>query len=138
MTSLERNGDVVVLASYAPMLAKEGHTQWNPDLIYFNNTEVKPTVNYHVQQLFSLNSGHAWVQNTLAVESRQESVARRIACSVVTDRKGDLVVKLVNLLPVTVSMQVKTEGMSDLLPSGEKPYLPECPETGILGRKPQK
>ncbi len=127
MTSLERNGDVVVLASYAPMLAKEGHTQWNPDLIYFNNTEVKPTVNYHVQQLFSLNAGHAWVQNTLAVESRQESVARRIACSVVTDRKGDLVVKLVNLLPVTVSMQVKTEGMSDLLPSGEKTVLAGMP-----------
>ena len=57
MTSLERNGDVVSMASYAPLLAKEGHTQWNPDLIYFNNGEVKPTVNYYVQQLFGQNAG---------------------------------------------------------------------------------
>ena len=44
LTSVERNADVVTMTSYAPLLAKEGHTQWNPDLIYFNNTEVKPTV----------------------------------------------------------------------------------------------
>ena len=37
----ERNGDVVHMTSYAPLLAKEGHTQWNPDLIYFNNREEK-------------------------------------------------------------------------------------------------
>ena len=37
MTSLEHNGDIVSLASYAPLIAKEGHTQWNPNLIYFNN-----------------------------------------------------------------------------------------------------
>ena len=49
LTSVERNGDVVSMTSYAPLLAKEGHTQWRPDLIYFNNTEVKPTVDYYVQ-----------------------------------------------------------------------------------------
>lgn len=45
------------MASYAPLLAKEGHTQWNTDLIFFNNKEVKPTVNYYVQQLFGQNAG---------------------------------------------------------------------------------
>jgi len=44
--AVERNGDVVEMTSYAPLLAKDGHTQWNPDLIYFNNTEVRPTVGY--------------------------------------------------------------------------------------------
>ena len=38
-----------------PLLAKEGHTQWNPDLIYFNNTEVKPTVGYYAQQMYGQN-----------------------------------------------------------------------------------
>jgi hypothetical protein len=46
-----------MMASYVPLLAKEGHTQWNTDLIFFNNTEVKPTVNYYVQQLFGQNAG---------------------------------------------------------------------------------
>ena len=38
LCNLERNADVVVMSSYAPLLSKEGHTSWNPDLIYFNNT----------------------------------------------------------------------------------------------------
>ena len=46
LTSVERNADVVTMTSYAPLLAKEGYIRWNPDLIYFNNKEVKPTVDY--------------------------------------------------------------------------------------------
>ena len=65
MTSLERNGDVVHLASYAPLLAKTHHTQWNPDLIYFDNTSVMLTANYHVQRLFGENPGDVWLPNTI-------------------------------------------------------------------------
>ncbi|WP_128435006.1 alpha-L-arabinofuranosidase C-terminal domain-containing protein [Streptomyces cyaneus] len=57
MIAMERNGDVVRLASYAPLLAKRDHTQWLPDLIYFDNTNVWPTLNYHVQRMHSVNSG---------------------------------------------------------------------------------
>lgn len=57
MIAMERNGDVVRLASYAPLLAKRGHIQWLPDLIYFDNTHVWLTLNYHVQRMHSLNSG---------------------------------------------------------------------------------
>jgi alpha-L-arabinofuranosidase len=57
MIAMERNGDVVKLASYAPLLAKRGHTQWLPDLVYFDNTTVWPTLNYHVQWMHSVNSG---------------------------------------------------------------------------------
>ncbi|BCM92555.1 extracellular exo-alpha-L-arabinofuranosidase [Abditibacteriota bacterium] len=66
MTSLERNGDVVHLSSYAPLLGKVGHTQWNPNLIYFNNTRVTPTVNYYVQQLYGQNPGDSYLPNTVA------------------------------------------------------------------------
>lgn len=57
LTSLERNGDIVRFASYAPLLGKRGRTQWNPDLIYFDNTRVSPTLSYDVQKLFSHNAG---------------------------------------------------------------------------------
>lgn len=60
MTALERNGDVVKLSSYAPLLGRDRHTQWNPNLIYFNSSTVVPTVNYYVQQLFSLNTGETY------------------------------------------------------------------------------
>jgi len=57
MTGLEANGDVVRLASYAPLLAKNGRTQWTPDLIYFDNERVLPSLNYHVQRMFATTSG---------------------------------------------------------------------------------
>ncbi|WP_241826833.1 alpha-L-arabinofuranosidase C-terminal domain-containing protein [Streptomyces graminilatus] len=57
MIGMERNGDVVRLASYAPLLGKRDHIDWAPDLIYFDNTHVWPTLNYHVQRMHSVNSG---------------------------------------------------------------------------------
>ena len=65
MSSLERNGDVVHLSSYAPLLGKVGHTQWNPNLIYFNNTKVAPTVNYYVQQLYGQNAGDRYLPTSV-------------------------------------------------------------------------
>jgi len=103
LTTLERNGDVVHMASYAPLLAKEGHTQWNPDLIYFNNTTVKPTVGYYVQQLYGENAGHVYIPSTITLSDPKESVKKRIAVSIVRDEQtDDLIVKWVNLLPVAV------------------------------------
>lgn len=107
ITNLERNGDVVVMSSYAPLLAKEKHTQWNPDLIYFNNTEVKPTVNYYIQQLCGQNSGSQYIYNNLNVEDNNEAVFKRVASSVVKDEKtGDLILKLVNCLPSSVKLDI--------------------------------
>lgn len=57
MMGMERNGDIVKLASYAPLLAKADRTQWVPDLIYFDNVRVMPTLNYHVQRMHSIASG---------------------------------------------------------------------------------
>ncbi|MBQ3462364.1 MAG: S-layer homology domain-containing protein [Clostridia bacterium] len=58
MTGLERNADVVRMASYAPMFAKYGNTQWSAaNMIWFNNDEIMLTPNYYVQSLFSNNKG---------------------------------------------------------------------------------
>ncbi|MGC3990392.1 MAG: alpha-L-arabinofuranosidase C-terminal domain-containing protein [Chthoniobacteraceae bacterium] len=47
LTSLEKNGDVVHFASYAPLLARRGHTSWSPDLIFFNGTDIFPTISWY-------------------------------------------------------------------------------------------
>lgn len=58
MTGLERNADVVKMASYAPMFAKYGNVQWGAaNMIWFNNDDYVLTPNYHVQSLFSNNRG---------------------------------------------------------------------------------
>lgn len=115
MTSLERNGDVVHMSSYAPLLAKEGHTQWSPDLIYFNNTEVKPTVGYYVQQLYGQHAGDEYLASRIIIPENNDAVQKRIAASVVRDsRTNDLIVKLVNLLPVSTQTNVVLEGIPNI------------------------
>ena len=57
MTGLERNADVVRMASYAPLFANTEAWQWTPDLIWVNSLHVYATPNYYVQQLFSRNRG---------------------------------------------------------------------------------
>jgi alpha-L-arabinofuranosidase len=93
LTSLERNGDVVHLSSYAPLLAKRGYTRWSPDLIYFTNTAVEPTVNYWVQGLFSRNAGDTWLETTPADSGKPANFA---ASTVHDSKTGDIILKLVN------------------------------------------
>jgi alpha-L-arabinofuranosidase len=124
LTSIERNADVVTMTSYAPMLAKEGHTQWNPNMIYFNNAEVKPTVGYEVQKLFGNNAGNEYLPAAINISSNQDAVKKRIAYSVVRDAKTkDLVVKMVNLLPVAVNSTVDLAGITLANSKGIKTVL---------------
>ena len=54
---LERNGDLVEMSSYAPLLTNLNHKAWNPDLIYFDSSRCYATPSYHVQRMFSTNHG---------------------------------------------------------------------------------
>ena len=118
LTALERNADIVTMASYAPLLAKEGHIQWNPDLIYFNNTEVKPTVGYYTQQMYGQNSGDKYISSIVQLDNEQEAVKKRVGVSVVKDTKTDsLIVKLVNLLPVDVNSQIEFQDTEFINPT---------------------
>lgn len=115
LTSVERNGDVVAMTSYAPLLAKKDHTQWTPDLIYFDNTSVNPTVEYHVQKLYGNNSGETYIPATVTIDNDKRSVTSRIGVSIVKDStSGDYIIKMVNMLPVAVNANV------DLSPLGLK------------------
>ena len=57
MTGMERNSDVVLLASYAPLFANVHYKKWNPDLIDFDSSRVYGIPSYYVQQMFSANRG---------------------------------------------------------------------------------
>ena len=114
INGLERNGDVVCMSSYAPLLAKEGHTQWNPDMIYFNNTEVKPTPNYYVQMMAGQNAGDEYVyaESKFTAKGRETAdAALRVSHSVTLDKEtGDLIIKLVNALPQSTVMPLIING----------------------------
>lgn len=65
MTGLERNGDIVKLAAYAPLFGNLTQTQWTPDLIWFNSTKVWGSPNYYVQKIFANNLADKNAASTL-------------------------------------------------------------------------
>jgi alpha-L-arabinofuranosidase len=69
MTGLERNADIVAMASYAPLFANLNNKDWNPDLIYFDNYRVTGTPSYYVQQMFSKNRGDVVLPSTVTITS---------------------------------------------------------------------
>lgn len=93
LTAIERNGDIVTMASYAPLLAKIDHTQWKTDLIFFDNTKISPTPNFYVQKMFMRNSGDLYYDKIIS----QQKTDTTLASSTVYDSKtGDLILKMVN------------------------------------------
>lgn len=121
ITSLERNGDVVSMSSYAPLLAKKNHTQWRPDLIYFDNDSVYPTTDYHVMKLAGENAGDRYVHNNLEIDNPNEKVKARIASSVVKDSEtGETIIKLVNILPASADINIDLSEIENLPDSYKK------------------
>lgn len=95
MTGLERNADVVGMASYAPLFANVDGWQWAPDLIWVNNLQVYGTPDYQVQKLFSLNKG----SSVLPITWNGEVVAGQDSCyaSACMDTAAhELIIKIVN------------------------------------------
>lgn len=105
LCSLQRNGDVVAMSSYAPLLCKEGYANWNPNLIYFNNDSItRLTPSYYTQLLFGTHSGDSYVSSRLSLP---EDIAYRVAASVVKDSKtGKTYITLVNALPSTLTLNI--------------------------------
>ena len=65
---VERNGDVVSMTSYAPLFARKNATNWNPDLIYFDNERPFLTCSYYVQQMFGQSSGQYYYGDCVSFE----------------------------------------------------------------------
>ena len=72
MTGVERNSDVVVLASYAPLFARVGYAQWSPDMIWFDSKVAYGSPSYYVQKLYGENIGDV----TLHTEVREKEAAK--------------------------------------------------------------
>ena len=65
---VERNGDVVAMTSYAPLFARKNGTQWNPDLIYYDNERPFLTCSYYVQQMFGQSAGQYYYGDCVKFE----------------------------------------------------------------------
>ena len=90
---VEKNADVVCMTSYAPLFAKKEATNWNPDLIYFDNERPYLTCSYYVQQLFGLSSGQYYYGNCVNIQDATNLQGQSVILNVKTRK---LFVKLCN------------------------------------------
>lgn len=122
MTGLERNADVVTMASYAPLFAHTEGWQWTPDLIWVNNLQAFGTPDYYVQKLFSLNKGTKVVSitsNNLPLTGQ----GSLYASAVVDEKSNELIIKLVNVSGKPQSSVVSLEGVKQLVTDGKLTVL---------------
>ena len=125
MTSLERNGDVVRMASYAPLLAKKNFTQWKTDMIFFDNVTICPTPNYFVQKMFSANQGDYYFDKVIAKDDKDLN----LASSCVQDSKtGDIILKLVNYNETAKPMKVNLNRFGKMATDAEQTVLAGNPD----------
>ena len=95
MTGLERNADVVQMASYAPMLAHVDAWQWAPDLIWFDNLRSFGTPSYYVQKLFSANLGNRILPVTIG-GGAANAQSGLYASALLDEKSGEVILKAVN------------------------------------------
>ncbi len=132
MTGLERNADVVVMSSYAPLFAHEERWQWRPDLIWCDNLQSYGTPNYYVQQMFSLNRGdvvlpvevrsvpvRASEETPHGVTTNASSKQPGLYVTASRDQKsGEIILKVVSNAPRPIMADVKIEGVKQIARQG--------------------
>ncbi|NIK79591.1 alpha-L-arabinofuranosidase [Paenibacillus castaneae] len=124
MIGLERNSDVVAMASYAPLFGKEGYSQWAPDLIWFNNSQVFGTPNYAVQQMFGNHVATSVLPATVVLRNGQSYEAGRGGIQAEEpfyfiagkdEQSGDWILKAVNAAGYDVHVDVQLAGVKAAL-----------------------
>ena len=113
MTGLERNADVVVMASYAPLFAHTDGWQWTPDMIWVDNLRSFGTPNYQVQKLFSTNKGTHVVP--VLLNNRPVTGQEGAFASATIDRNtNELILKVVNTTDKAITNEFVIDGVKKL------------------------
>lgn len=118
MTGLERNADLVQLATYAPLFAHFDAWQWKPDMIWFDNLSVVRTPNYYVQKMYANNVG----TNVLPITLEGEIIAGQdsLYASAVYDKdNSEVVVKIVNAGDKVHDITVVLNGLQSTIANNE-------------------
>ena len=113
MTGIERNADIVHMATYAPLFAHVEGWQWRPDAIWFDNLRSFKSVSYYVQQLYAMNKGTHVLPLTMNGKpvAGQDGQDGLFASSVFDKTTGEVIVKVVNTSATPQPLSIQLNGM---------------------------
>ena len=113
ITGIERNADIVHMATYAPLFSHVDGWQWRPDMIWYDNLRVAKSASYWVQALFAQNKG----TNVLPIQ--QTNFPKKgedgVLTSAVWDKdKGEVIVKVANTLEQAKTVKIQLAGLKSI------------------------
>ena len=113
MTGIERNADIVHMATYAPLFAHVEGWQWRPDAIWFDNLRMFKSVSYYVQQMYAMNKGTNVLSMTMDKKpvAGQEGQDGLFASSVFDKNNGEVIIKVVNTSKQAQPISIQLTGM---------------------------
>jgi len=122
---VERNGDVVCMTSYAPLFARKDNTNWNPDLIYFDNQRPYLTCSYYVQQMFGLSAGNYFYGDCVNIEGADNLQGQSVVLNTKTRK---LYVKICNASDVTKKADINLSRFKGIKPMATKTVISGNPD----------
>ncbi len=113
MTDIERNADIVHMATYAPLFAHVEGWQWRPDLIWYDNLRMFKTVSYHVQQMYACNKGTNVLRMTMDDQfiAGQEGQDGLFASAVLDQPSNTVIIKVINTSKTAQPLSINLKGM---------------------------
>ncbi|KHN38809.1 Alpha-L-arabinofuranosidase 1 [Glycine soja] len=111
LIGLEKNSDVIQMASYAPLFVNANDRRWNPDAIVFNSFQLYGTPSYWVQVFFSESSGATLLSTSLQAPSSNSLVASAITFQNSVDKKNYIRIKVVNFGTTAVNLKISLDGL---------------------------
>ena len=122
---VERNGDVVCMTSYAPLFARKNATNWNPDLIYFDNQRPFLTCSYYVQQMFGQSSGNYYYGDCVNIEGADNLQGQSV---ILNTKTRQLFVKLCNASGDKKKASINLSRFKSMKPMATKTVLSGQPD----------
>lgn len=120
---VERNGDVVCMTSYAPLFARKNATNWNPDLIYFDNERPFLTCSYYVQQMFGQSSGDYFYGDCVTIENPDKSEGEGMLQEqsvVLNSKTNELFIKVANATANAKKANIDLSRFKSIKPNATK------------------
>ena len=122
---VERNGDVVAMTSYAPLFARKNATNWNPDLIYFDNERPFLTCSYYVQQMFGQSSGQYYYGDCVKIDQETNEQGQSV---VLNTKTRTLFVKLCNASSAAKTAKIDLSRFKSMKPAATKTVIAGNPD----------
>ena len=115
MTGIERNADVVSMATYAPLFAHVEGWQWRPDMIWYDNLRMFKSCSYYVQQLYSLYKGTNVLPLTMdgKVVAGDEDQNGLFASSVINKNNDEIYIKIANVNKEDQDVKINLKGLKN-------------------------